>query len=81
VTVSLQNLKMLRPEVVASLRSLVADLPGWDIVMLIDIPGKEDWPPMGLVIRDHEVVDNLRREFFPAEFRSLSYPDNRTGPP
>ena len=79
VTVSLQNLSMLRPETVVSLRALLTDLPHWEIVMLVDIPGKESWPPMGVIIRQREIVDGLQRDFFPPEFRTLRYPDSRIG--
>jgi hypothetical protein len=78
VTVSLQNLKMLEPKIVASLRSLLADLPDWEIVMLIDVPEKK-WPPMGVTIRKHIVIDGLRREILPAHFQSIQYADSRPG--
>jgi hypothetical protein len=81
ITVSLQNLQMFHPNIVMALRALVSGLPDWEIEMLVDIPGKESWPPMGLVVRNHEIVDDLRRDLFPAELRSFRYPDSRAGPP
>jgi hypothetical protein len=56
------------------------DFPEWEIIVVVDIPGKERvWPPMGLTIRKHEIVDRLQREFLPVEFRSLAYKDSRPG--
>jgi len=71
---------MLRPEIVAELREAVSHLSDWEIVVAVDIPGKEGrWPPMGLTIRSHEIVDGLRREFLPPEWQNMAYPDGRPG--
>jgi hypothetical protein len=79
-TVNIFNLKMLNPTVVAALRDLLTDLPDWAIVLALDIPGKEDvWPPMGVTIRRHEIIDGLRREYLPEPYRRLVIPGSRPG--
>jgi hypothetical protein len=43
--IELQNLNLLKPAVIKSLQRLVATYPNWEIVIAVDIPGKEnDWP-------------------------------------
>jgi len=80
VTIGIHNLKMLRPEIIDSLRELLSKSPQWEIVTYVDIPGKEKvWPKMGLTIRKHEIIDGLKRELFPAEFRHFIYPNSRAG--
>jgi hypothetical protein len=76
--IELQNLNLLKPAVIKSLQRLVATYPNWEIVIAVDIPGKEnDWPSMGLVIRDDEIVDGLKREYFPSEFQNIRYERRR----
>lgn len=78
--VEIHNLKMLRPEIVRELRSALSDLPAWEITVSVDIPGKErTWPPMGLTIRKHEIIDGLQRRLFPIEYQNLQYADSRPG--
>ncbi len=80
IIVNIFDLKMLNPEIVVSLRDLLANLPDWEIVYALDVPGKEtEWPDMGLTIRKHEIVDGLRREFLPEPYRSLVIPGSRPG--
>jgi hypothetical protein len=69
-----QNLNFLQPHVIKSLQSLLAGYPDWEIMFRIDVVGKEiEWPPMGLIIHDDEILDDLRREFLPEEFRQFAY--------
>lgn len=69
-----QNLKLLQPRVIRALQTLLADFPEWYVTVRIDIPGKEDsWPGMGLIIYPDEVVDELRRDFLPEEFRNVIF--------
>jgi hypothetical protein len=70
----IQNLDFLAPRVVTSLQNLLADYPTWEITVRVDVPGKENsWPGMGVIIHSDEVVDELKREFLPKEFRNISY--------
>jgi hypothetical protein len=79
-TVNIFTLKMLDPEIVAALRHLLRGLSDWEIVVALDIPGKENlWPPMGVTIRDHEIIDGLRREFLPEPYRRLVIQGGRPG--
>jgi hypothetical protein len=76
--IELQNLALLKPAVIKSLQRLLATYPDWEIVIAIDIPGKEnEWPSMGLVVRDEEIVDGLKREYFPNEFQNIQYEGSR----
>lgn len=77
--IEIHNLKMIDPSIVVALRQLLSEYPGWEIVIAVDIPGKENWPPMGLTIRKHEIIDGLRREYLPKEYQSLRYFGSRPG--
>jgi hypothetical protein len=71
---------MLDPALVKQLRVLLHDLADWEIVISVDIAGTEDkWPPMGLIIRKHEVIDGLQRDLLPEEFRSIKFEGSRPG--
>ena len=71
---------MLKVVIIAGLRELLRDLPDWEIVMALDVPGKEkEWPPMGLTIRRHEIIDGLSRDHLPEPYKSLVIPGSRPG--
>jgi hypothetical protein len=79
-TVFFYDLKMLDATIVTGLRALLRDLPNWEIVIALDIPGKEnEWPPMGITIRRNEIVDGLVRALLPAPYNALIIPDSRPG--
>jgi hypothetical protein len=72
--VEVQNLSLLKPPIVKMLHALLAAYPDWEITVRVDVVGKENiWPAMGLIIHDHEIIDDLQREFLPEEFRSIVY--------
>lgn len=74
------DLKILQPEVVYALQRSLVNHPDWGIVMAVDVPDKEGvWPPMGLIVRAHEIVDGLQRQFFPPEYQGLQYAGSRPG--
>jgi hypothetical protein len=78
--VYLFTLKLLDLQLIAELRGLLRDFPRWEIVLAIDIPGKEkDWPRMGLRIRRDEIIDSLIRALLPAPYNTLVFPDSRPG--
>lgn len=80
ITVGIHNLNLLMPEVVGELKSLLIELPDWEIVLGVDIVSQaNEWPVMGLTIRQHEIIDGLQRQYFPAEYRNLTYEDGRPG--
>jgi predicted phage gp36 major capsid-like protein len=55
--------------------------PDWEIMMRVDVIGKEnEWPAMGVIIHDDEIIDDLKREFLPEEFRSLRYEGSKAVP-
>jgi hypothetical protein len=69
-----QNLNLLKPQIIESLQALLAGYPDWEIMFRVDVPGTEDvWPAMGLIIHDDEIIDDLRREFLPEEFLAIKY--------
>jgi hypothetical protein len=74
------NLKMISPNIVKQLQKSLANFPNWEIVIAIDLegPGKL-WPEMGLIVRHHEIIDDLQRQYFPKEFRNLTYHGSRRG--
>ncbi len=74
IRVEAQNLQLLRRVVVGKLKQLLGDFPGWHIAVRVDVPGKEKtWPLMGILIFRGRVIDHLKREVLPAEFRRISY--------
>jgi hypothetical protein len=80
ISVGVQNLTLFRPDIIAGLRAFLADYPGWEITVAVDVIGKEkSWPRMGVTVRKHEIVDGLQRQLLPEEFRGYYYPDSRPG--
>jgi len=53
------------------LKQILADFPDWHIAVRVDVPGTEEaWPLMGILIFRDRVIDHLKREYLPAEFRA-----------
>lgn len=74
------KLKMFDPKIVRELQLLLKQFPGWEIFVTAYIkPEGESWPDMGLIIREHEIIDGLQRQYFPPEFRSIQYEGSRVG--
>jgi len=72
--IEIHSLHLLEPAVIKSLQGPLRDFPEWEIVVRVDVPGKEEvWPGMGLTIYADSICDALKREFLPAEYRDLSY--------
>jgi hypothetical protein len=79
VVVFVENLKLLQPPVVSALQQVVKEFPGWQIDLMVTLRGHEDWPNMGISIRANGIVDDLQRQYFPAEFQDLAYEGARAG--
>jgi hypothetical protein len=80
VKVTLANLALLEPRVVHRLQSVLKAFPGWEIVVAVAVEGHyDDWPDMGLIIRAHEIIDGLQRQYFPPAYRGLIYEGSRPG--
>jgi hypothetical protein len=76
----INNLALLAPSIVKLLQASLAEFPKWEIVVAVSVEGTEKpWPPMGLHIRAHEIIDDLRREYFPKEFQGIAYEGSRRG--
>lgn len=74
------KLKMFAPKIVKELQGLLKQFPGWEIFVTAYIkPEGKSWPDMGLVIREHEIVDGLQRQYFPPEYQSIQYEGSRVG--
>jgi len=74
VKVSIGNLELLKPSIIAQLQAIVRKFPGWEIVAAVAVDGHfYDWPDMGLYIRPDEIVDELQRQYFPKEYKNISY--------
>jgi hypothetical protein len=72
--VEVQKLHMFALPVVRTLQSILREFPGWDVNMVVDVPGTEQsWPNMGITIRADSVVDDLQRQYLPAEFQNIRY--------
>ena len=75
-----QNLNIIKPEIVESLQRILVPYPDWEIVIGIDArEQKAGWPPMGLTVRSREIIDGLQRQDLPAEFQALKYKGSRVG--
>lgn len=76
--IEFHQLRMLSPPIIEALQRDLVPHPDWEIVVGLDVPGKEDvWPPMGLIVRPSEVVDKLRREYLPPDHQALKYEGGR----
>jgi hypothetical protein len=64
------KLELMQPLVVKSLQKLLIGYPDWEIVVALGSFG-------GLVIRDNEIMDGLRRENLPKEFQTIEYEGSR----
>jgi hypothetical protein len=62
--------EMVRPAVVKLLQRSLIGYPNWEIVIAASSLG-------GLVIRDDEIIDGLRREKLPKEFQTIEYEGSR----
>jgi hypothetical protein len=69
--VETNKLQLVQPVVVKSLQNLLTEYPNWEIVIAL---GREFG---GLVIRDDEIMDGLRRENLPEEFKIIEYEGSR----
>lgn len=75
------SIRMLDPGIVNALRILLKEFPGWEIfiAMFAHPPEGDTWPEMGLIIREHEIIDGLQRQYFPPEYQSIQYEGSRVG--
>jgi len=74
------NLDILQSYIVSEAQKLLKEFPSWSIMFAVDIPGKEtEWPPMGLIVRENEIIDGLQRQYFPPEYQSIQYEGSRVG--
>jgi hypothetical protein len=74
IRVEVQNLQMFRPAVIEKLKRILLDFPGWHIAVRVAGHGEQkSWPLMGILIFGDRVIDHLKREYLPAEFRKLTY--------
>lgn len=64
------NPEMVRPTVVKLLQKSLIGYPNWEIVIAASRLG-------GVVIRDDEIIDGLRRENLPKEFQTIEYEGSR----
>jgi len=78
--IEVQNLNLIKPQIVKLLQKILAPYQDWEIVVAIDVlDHKTDWPAMGLVIRSNEIIDGLQRQYFPTEFQNFEYEGSRRG--
>jgi len=67
----IQNLSLLRPEVIKALQELFHGYPDWEIFYTVD-PGKEKWPGMGIIIRDDGSSTNCNESTCRRNFEASS---------
>jgi hypothetical protein len=70
----IHNFNFLRPQLIVDLGKLLIGAPDWEIIVAIDIPGAEKtMPPMGIKVRANGIVDELRREYLPANLKNIKF--------
>lgn len=75
-----RNLELLNPVIIKGLQQILMTYPGWEIMIAISVPGKDEvWPDMGLTIREHEIIDGLQRQYLPEPYRNFFYEGSRPG--
>ncbi len=75
------NLDLLAPSVVKQLQNTLAGFPDWEIVVAVYLEEKGySWPDMGLIVRGHEIIDELQRQYFPTQYQGIKYDGSRHGP-
>jgi hypothetical protein len=80
VRVGVHDLRLIHPHIIKWLQNILAQFPGWEIVVVVAIRGHYyDWPDMALYVRAHEIFDTLQRQYFPEEFQRLEYDGSRRG--
>jgi len=74
VRVELQNLHLLRPDVIRSLQLLLVDRPDWVIPVRVEgiSPGGKR-VGMGLFVCSGKIVDDLQRALLPTSFRHMRF--------
>jgi hypothetical protein len=65
------KLELAQPVVVKSLQKLLIEYPNWEIIVAL---GRSFG---GLVVRNDEIMDGLRRENLPKEFQTIEYEGSR----
>lgn len=79
-TLYVNNLNLLAPQIVKLLQTTLTDFPDWEILVTVTLgKSSKSWPPMGLKIRAHEIVDDLQRQYFPKDFQGIKYEGSRRG--
>jgi hypothetical protein len=74
--VEVKNLRLLRRDAIGALKRVLDDYLGWQIAVQVFARENEPpLPPMGLLISNRRVFDDLKREYLPPEFRQLTYED------
>lgn len=69
-----QNLNLLRPEVIRLLQQLLVDFPDWEITVRADDRDYDaKWPGMGIAIVPGRIIDDLQRDYLPESIRSFRY--------
>jgi hypothetical protein len=78
--IEVHHLKMLAPAIISQLQALLPADRSWQISVAVCVPDRTpDWPVMGLTIRSHEIIDGLKRQYFPEPYRSFHYTGSRPG--
>jgi hypothetical protein len=71
VKVSIQNLRLLRPDIVKRLQAIVAEFPGWEIVYTVAVRDHYcDWPDMGCTFVLMKSSIRCNGSICPRNFRS-----------
>ena len=72
------HLNMLSPRIVNLMQAALVDFPDWEIVAAVALDGSSKaLPEMGLIIRAHEIVDELQRQYFPPKYQKLKFDGKR----
>jgi hypothetical protein len=65
-------LSLAWPSIAKKLQLVLPRYPDWRItIRLAERP--QGWPGMGIVISSDKIIDDLKREYFPIEFRHMNF--------
>jgi hypothetical protein len=72
--IEIQSLQLFKPHVIKLLQASLSGFPDWEISIGLDVMSKfTGLPPMGVIVRDDEIIDGLQRQYLPKEFHDLVY--------
>jgi hypothetical protein len=72
--IEIQSLELFKPHVVSLLQASLSGFPDWEISIGLDVASEfKGLPPMGVIVRNDEIIDGLQRQHLPKDFQDMAY--------